>query len=157
MPVFSLNIILMLAWVIVTADLSEVNLIQGFVIGWVVLGLTHPVLGHTAYFKKPFQITVLLVYFISELFISSLRVAWDVLTPEQKSHPGIISLPLDVTTETQILLLSNFISLTPGTLSLDISPDRKTLYIHVMFLDDREELIRSIKAGIEKRIIEVTS
>jgi len=157
MPVFALNIILMLAWVIVTADLSELNLIQGFVLGWAVLWLIKPVLGNTSgYFKKPLLLADLTLYFLYKLFVSSLRVAWDVVTPWETSNPGIVSLPLDVETEIQILLLSNLISLTPGSLSLDISEDRKTLFLHVMFLSDPDELIKSIKQGMEKRVLELT-
>ena len=51
--------------------------------------------------------------------------------------------------------MANLISLTPGTLSLDLSEDRKLLYIHVMFLDDIEHTRRQIKQGLEKRVLEV--
>ena len=55
--------------------------------------------------------------------------------------PAIIIMPLDVKTDAGILLVANLISLTPGTLSLDVSEDRKNLKIHAMFADDPEELI----------------
>lgn len=157
MQVFFLNIILMFAWAILTADFSESSLFQGFLIGWGVLWFSRPVLDNTNYFKRPRQIVDLLLYFFYQLFSSSLRVVWEILTPDQKSHPGIISLPLEVETESQLLLLSNLISLTPGTLSLDITEDRKTLYMHVMFLDDPDEVIQSVKSGIERRVINITT
>jgi multicomponent Na+:H+ antiporter subunit E len=53
------------------------------------------------------------------------------------------------------MLVANLISLTPGTLSLDLSDDRRVLYIHVMFLDDIETTRRQIKQGLEKRLLEV--
>ena len=56
----------------------------------------------------------------------------------------------------EILLVANLISLTPGTLSVDLSDDRRTLYVHVMFLDDPERFRQSITAGLEQRILEVT-
>ena len=64
-------------------------------------------------------------------------------------------LPLDARTDAEIMLVANLISLTPGTLSLDLSEDRKLLYIHVMFLDDIEQTRRQIKEGLEKRVLEV--
>ncbi len=59
--------------------------------------------------------------------VSSIPVVRDVLTPGQSSQPALIAVPITVTTDLQITLLANFISLTPGTLSLDVSEDRSTL------------------------------
>jgi multicomponent Na+:H+ antiporter subunit E len=70
--------------------------------------------------------------------------------------PGIVSVPLDVTTDLEITILANVISLTPGTLSLDVSDDRKVLYVHSMYIKDREDFIRSIKNGFEKKLLNIT-
>ena len=80
---------------------------------------------------------------------------WDVVTPAQISRPGIIGLALDARTDLEIMLVANLISLTPGTLSIDLSEDRRTLYVHVMFLDSIEDTRREIKQGLERRILEV--
>ena len=53
------------------------------------------------------------------------------------------------------MLVANLISLTPGTLSIDISKDRRFLYVHVMFLDDVERAQRELKEGLEQRVLEV--
>ena len=84
----------------------------------------------------------------------SLRVVWDVITPRHLSSPGIIAVPLDVESDEEILLVSNLVSLTPGSLSLDVSDDRKTLYVHAMFVDDPVQARREIKRGIERRVKE---
>jgi multicomponent Na+:H+ antiporter subunit E len=97
----------------------------------------------------------LITYFGKELLISNLKVLWDVITPQHISRPGIIALPLDARTDAEIMLVANLISLTPGTLSLDLSEDRRSLYIHVMFLDDIEQTRRQIKQGLERRVLEV--
>jgi multicomponent Na+:H+ antiporter subunit E len=55
----------------------------------------------------------------------------------------------------EILLVANLISLTPGTLSIDLSEDRSILYVHVMFLDDPARFRQSIKDGVERRVLEV--
>ena len=92
--------------------------------------------------------------FLYELIVSSVRVAWDVLTPTQLSNPAIIEVPLDVKSDFEILLVTNLISLTPGTLSLDVTPDRKTLIVHAMFADDPDALVREMKDGMERMVME---
>ena len=73
-----------------------------------------------------------------------------------KTHStAIVAVPLDVETDGEITLLANLISLTPGSLCLDVSEDRKTLYVHVMFLDDVEECRRELKEGFERRVLEL--
>jgi multicomponent Na+:H+ antiporter subunit E len=81
-------------------------------------------------------------------------VLWDVITPSNVSKPGVIAVPLDTKSDFEIMMVANLVSLTPGTLSLDVSDDRKSLYVHVMFLDDVETARRDIKQGIEKRVLE---
>ncbi len=88
---------------------------------------------------------------------ASLRVAMDVITPNLRAKPAIVPLPLDCISNIQITWLSNVISLTPGTLVIDISPQKDFLYIHVMYLDDEEKLIRNIKHRYEHRIKEILS
>jgi multicomponent Na+:H+ antiporter subunit E len=97
----------------------------------------------------------LLVFFIKALLVSNLRVLREVVSPSQISRPGIIRLPLDARTDFEIMLVANLISLTPGTLSIDLSEDRRHLYVHVMFLDDVDVVRREIKNGLERRVLEV--
>lgn len=68
--------------------------------------------------------------------------------------PGVIAMPLSARTEIEITMVANLISLTPGTLSLDVSDDRKVLYIHAMFLDNEEDLRRNLKE-MEHRALEL--
>ena len=70
-------------------------------------------------------------------------------------RPAIIALPLEVQKEGEIMLLANLISLTPGTLSVDVSTDRSTLYIHAMDVDDPDALRQEIRDGFERRILDV--
>ena len=98
---------------------------------------------------------LLIGYFVKELLVSNFRVLWDVITPKHISHPGIIGVTLDAKTNLEIMLVANLISLTPGTLSIDVSEDKTILYVHVMFLEDVEETCLAIKEGLEKRVLEV--
>lgn len=94
----------------------------------------------------------LIAYVQAEIFRSSLRVAWEILTPRPRARPGILKVPLDLERTGQITLLAHLVTLTPGTVALDVTPERDALYVHVMFLDDREAEIREIKDGLERRV-----
>ncbi|GAB5447958.1 Na+/H+ antiporter subunit E [Gymnodinialimonas sp.] len=155
MNIFALNVALAVAWAALTGDISLPNLLVGFALGSAALFATRPLYpGCDRYFSRATKWVKLVLAFVWELFASSVQVVYDVLTPEHKSRPGIISVPLDTEGEMAILVMTNYISLTPGTLSLDVTEDRKTLYIHAMFADDPEEIRRSIKEGVERRVKE---
>lgn len=104
-------------------------------------------------FVKAGQVFGLFFFFLWEIIKSNLRVAYDVLTPGFRMRPGVIGIPLEARTDLEITLLANLITLTPGTLSLDVSSDRRTLYIHAMYADDPEKVRKEIKAGFERRVL----
>jgi len=155
MNLFLLNIFLALGFSAVLGQLNLRGFISGFVVGYVALWLTKPLYGKTRYFERLSGVLRLIGFFGKELLVSNLKVLWDVITPRHISRPGIIGLPLDARTDVEIMLVANLISLTPGTLSLDLSEDRRVLYIHVMFLEDIEKTRQQIKQGLERRVLEV--
>jgi multicomponent Na+:H+ antiporter subunit E len=69
--------------------------------------------------------------------------------------PGIVKIELAAKTDLEITLLSNLISLTPGTLVVDVSDDRKIMYVHGMYLEDKVKFIESIKLGMEKPLLNI--
>jgi multicomponent Na+:H+ antiporter subunit E len=73
-------------------------------------------------------------------------------------NPAILALPLDVNTDREIVTLATLITFTPGTLSLEISPDRKFLYVHEMYVPngDVEKVKQKLKNGFERRLIQLT-
>lgn len=155
MNIFALNVALAIAWAALTGNISLANLLIGFGLGSVALFATRPLYpGCDRYFSSSYRWVILFVTFVWELIVSSIQVVWDVITPQHKARPGIISVPLDVESEMAILVLTNYISLTPGTLCLDVTEDRKTLYIHAMFADDPDAIRRGIKEGVERRVKE---
>ncbi len=99
---------------------------------------------------------LLLGFLLKEMLLSALSVAWLVVQPRLRLRPTIIAYPLTVTTDTQITLLANLVTLTPGTLSIDVSDDRKTLLIHVLDVGDPEALIGRIASGFEAKVLGVT-
>jgi multicomponent Na+:H+ antiporter subunit E len=154
---FLWNVLLALAWMGLTEDYSPRTLIVGFVLGFVILFFVRRVAGGTNYLVKVRQTLGLIFFTVWELILANLRVAHDVMTPSYYMRPGIIAIPLDARTDLEITLLANLITLTPGTLSLDVSADRRVLYVHVMYIDndDIEAVRRNIKDGFERRVLEV--
>lgn len=154
MILFAANLVLAVAWSALFSGGGLLNLLFGFVVGYAVLWLVRPLFGDKArYFRKLIDLVRLAGFFAYELVISSLAVVWDVVTPAQRSNPGIIAVPLETCSPAELTTLANLVSLTPGTLSLDISDDRRTLYVHAMFADDAEAVRRSIKHGMEQRVL----
>ena len=156
MDLFIYNILLSLLWALLTGEVSVGNLAVGFALGYGALVLLYPATGQkTSYFQKTLQFICFILFFTKELIVSSYRVATDVVKPLPLMRPGVIGIPLDAKTDLEITLLANIISLTPGTLSLDVSEDRKTLYIHAMYIMNPDDLRREIKEGLERRLLEL--
>ncbi|MBI1209234.1 MAG: hypothetical protein GC191_18340 [Azospirillum sp.] len=149
-----LNSVLALGWAAVTGSLTLPNLVAGFAIGFATLWLTRPLYGDTRYFVRIRRVCGLAVFFVDDLMRSSLRVLHDVFTPRLRARPGIVAVPLDAETDTAILLVANLITLTPGTLSMDVSDDRKTLYVHAMYIDDIDRVRAALKRGTEAKVLE---
>lgn len=153
MNIFALNVALAMVWAALTGDISLANLLIGFALGSAALYVTRPLYpGCDRYFSRTTNWVKLIIWFLWELILGSLQVVYDVLTPQQKSRPGIVAVPLDTHREMAVLVLTNYISLTPGTLCLDITDDCHTLYIHAMFVDDPDDIRREIKEGVERRV-----
>ncbi|MFP4092261.1 MAG: Na+/H+ antiporter subunit E [Cyclobacteriaceae bacterium] len=111
------------------------------------------------YFSKVLALFVLIGFFIKELILANLKIAHDVLSRDTYMEPAIVALPLDVKGDVEIMLMANIITLTPGTLSLRLSDDRKTLYVHTLYLEEGsiELFKKSLKEGFEKKILAVTT
>ncbi len=155
MSLLILNIVFAAVFTLLWDSGNIILFLSGFALGYMILWVTSPLYQDTGYFKKLPKTLNLTVYFLKELVISNLRVLWDVITPRHISRPGIIGIPLEARTDLEIFMVANLISLTPGTLSLDLSEDRKTLFVHVMFLENVEKTRADIKNGLEKRVLEV--
>lgn len=99
----------------------------------------------------------LFVLFLWDLVLSSIQVARVVIAPGDATAPRFVTVPLRVGTDLEIMLLANFISLTPGTLSVDVSRDRRTLLVHDILAGDSSEAARaSVRDGIEARVLAAT-
>ncbi len=155
MIAFMWNLLLAMIWVVLTGHFTGYNFLVGFIFGYLALSMLHRHLTLlNGYPRRIPRLVRFMGFFLVELFKSNIKVAHDVLTPVWHMQPGVIALPLDAETDLEITLVANLISLTPGTLSLDVSDDRRVLFIHAMFLDDEEALRADLKE-MERRALEV--
>lgn len=152
--IFAFNVLLAFGSCALLGGFNLANLVAGFLVGFATLSLTARLFGEGGYFGLVVRVLHLVVYFGWELTVSSLQVVWDVITPMHKSHPAIVAIPLDITDHRQISVLANLISLTPGSLSLDVSRDDNILYVHGMFVEDPDKFRSHIKSGLERRVRE---
>lgn len=152
---FFLNVMLAAVWMSLSGNFSGLNLIMGLIIGFIALLIVQrqlPIL-HGYALRVP-RLFMFLLFFVKELISANLKVAFDILTPPWHMRPGVIGLPLEAKTDLEITMVANFISLTPGTLSLDVSSDRRVLFIHAMFLQDEQALVNELKE-FERRILDI--
>ena len=154
MSPFAINLVLALAWAALMGAWSLGGLAVGFLVGYAVLWMLRPLLHDDVYSRRLGSAVSLALYFLFELVVSSVRVAWYVLAPWKTSRPGIVAVPLEPASDNAVAVLANLVSLTPGSLSVDVSEDRRTLLVHAMFVDDPEEERRTIKRGMERRVLE---
>ncbi len=102
-------------------------------------------------------VPMLVGWFCHDLVLSSISVARTVLSPKGSARPRLITAPLTATSDLGITLVANYITLTPGTLTLDVSADRRTLLIHDLLAGDSSEGTRAaITTEIEPRVLRVT-
>lgn len=164
MTTFVWNIILALIWAVALGPPTPLNLLMGFVVGYFMLalawrlGLSYRDEGDETqrkYFKRVFQIMGFAVFFTKELVVANLRMAYYTLAPISRIKPGIVAVEIEGLSNLEITILANLITLTPGTLSLDVSDDRSQLIVHCMDATDPEKIKQEIKVGFEQRIKEL--
>lgn len=151
---FAINMLLALAWAGVTGSFALSNVLFGFALGAIALFLIRREIGSLGYFARMRRILALVALFTYELVLSTWKVAVISISPRMDIQPGLFAYPLKLDRDAEITLLANLITLTPGTLSVDVSEDRRYLYIHALDCSDADELRQGIAEGFERRIME---
>lgn len=152
---FLSNLILAIIWVLATGTLTEENFLFGFFISFMILWVITYKKEERKYFTmipKLFGFGAFVLWEITKANFQSVKESF---YPKSKLEPAIVKVPLDAKTDMEITFLANIISLTPGTLIMDVSDDKKVIYVHVMHLIDKEDFIKEIKAKFEKPLLEL--
>lgn len=148
-------LLLAIAWAAVSGSASPHNLLLGFVLGALALTVVRGSFrGQRHVPVRPFPALLLALLFLKELALSAWTVALAVLRPRLDIKPGIFAFPLTVDRDFEITLLANLITLTPGTLSVDVSEDGRTLYVHALDCSNPQAARKAIAEGFERRIME---
>lgn len=148
------NLFFSLLWPTLNGGYSLRNLFIGFLLGLLVL-----VVVNRNYSKFMFGAAAFVVYILVAILQSNLRLAWQVLRalydPKSWIQPGIVAVPLDVEHPIDRILLASIITLTPGTMSIDLGKTDKgdVLYVHAFEVTDVEAFRRGIKEDFESRIL----
>lgn len=154
---FIFNVSLAFIWILLSDSITVPGFLFGYALGALFLYLFYAHEEKTFYLKKLWKALVLLAVFFKEVISANLVVLRYVVSPLRKLNPGIIAMHVDFNTDYELVLLANMITLTPGTLTLEISTDNKTLFLHVLDCSDPEKLITHIRREFVDRIKEVTA
>lgn len=150
------NILLAIVWSLATGSFTATNLALGFVVGYGLL-VVFPGRRRSQYVRRTWACVALAAFATYELVLANLRVAWYTVSNLRSLEPAILAIPLrpDLS-DGEVSLLAILVTLTPGTLSLDLADDRRSLFVHFMHVDDPEQAVRTITEGFERRILELT-
>lgn len=151
---FLMNLLLSFIWVALTGSMNYSDFLFGFLLGFFILWILNQDDSDERYFNRVPKTIGFFFYFLYEMLVANIQVAYDLITPRYFFKPGIVRFPLKATSDLEINLLSIFIALTPGTLVLDVSDDKKSIYIHVMYLKSREKFVSRIQHA-ETKLLEI--
>lgn len=151
-----LNFFIAFIWMFLSGSMTPTSLVIGYIIGIILIFIMRRFFNKKLYFSKVWAAIKLIAIFFRELTLSNIEVLKVVLKPEMDMEPMIFSLPTDLKHDWEITLLSALITLTPGTIVVNVSDDQHTLYIHAIDVKDVESSVSSIKNSFEKAIKEVS-
>lgn len=101
--------------------------------------------------RKIYYILDFLIYYFIQLIKSNLFIAYDILTPTNYINPGFIEVPLNIKSDLGLLLFNNLLSMTPGSLSIDISNDKKYMTVHLLYIESEQKAMQTVKK-VENKI-----
>lgn len=155
MNVLVTNLFLALVLASLLDRLTLDGLLVSYAVGFLLLYWLRPLFGATSYFQKVPQTLSFLLFLLKDILHSNLRVAREVLSFRRRARAGFVAVPLTVKSDFEISFLVSLITLTPGTMGVDVSGDRKVLYVHTMFVTTPDEVRAAIKEGLERRVLEL--
>lgn len=149
-----LSLVLLITWLLLVNSIAPGHILLGAVFGLLIPLATNPFWPQRPHLRRLGVFLKFIVTVLADIVIANIAVARLILGPPHALRSRFIELPLDLQEEFAITLLASTISLTPGTVSSDVSPDRKRLLIHCLDVDDEAALIAQIKSRYEAPIKE---
>lgn len=145
------NFFIALLWLGLSSAPSPISFFIGFIIGMVLIQIFYVVFDtdESFYSKRIISFILFIIYFLKELIIANIQIAKAVLfSSTQAINPNIIEYDISELSNIEILILTHSISLTPGTTSLGISDNRKTLFVHAFDASRPDDIRSSITKGL---------
>ncbi len=152
-PIFSL--VLLVVWLLLNNTLSAGHILLGSVIALVLPWATAGFWAEQLHLHKPGLAIKFLLLVLWDITVANIQVAKLILSPRRKLRPAFVHYPLDMDNEFAITVLAATISLTPGTVSIDVNDDHSMLLLHGLDVDDEAALIAEIKSRYEAPIKEM--
>lgn len=150
-----LTVVLAVIWVLLVNDISPGHILLGALFGWGIPLFTRHFWPEPVLISKPLVLLRYLIIVLFDIVIANLTVARLILGRPKNLQPHFVEVPLELHTDLAISFLANTITLTPGTVSAQLSPDRHYLIVHALHVTDSEALVKSIKQRYEAPLKEV--
>lgn len=136
---------LVAVWLLLWEEVSAANVLSGVAVAAGTLVLFPPRAAKRQGTFRPIPALKFLVYFHIKLFQASAIVAWEIVTPRSRINQGIVAVPIRHVSDALTTLIANAISLTPGTLTIEVHRNPTVLYVHVLHLRDVEAIRRDVR------------
>lgn len=141
--------LIFLVWLLLNSSISAGNVILGLILAFAIPLLTSLFQQRHPPMVRPDLAMLYIAHLIWDIIKSNLEVLKLVLGPMDHLQPGMIVVPLDIREPLPITMLANTITLTPGTVSAEVSADKQFLYVHCLHLEDEAARIAEIKERYE--------
>lgn len=150
-----LSLCLLLVWLLLVNDFGLGHWLLGALLGWLIPLVSQLFWINPPRVEKPFKLCWFLLCVLGDIVVANLQVAKLILGPSSRLRPAFVEIPLLLEDELALTMLASVISLTPGTVSADLSDDRKTLLVHSLDVADEAALVHEIKTRYEAPLLEV--
>lgn len=151
-----INLFIALLWMFLQDEWSILSFIGGYLVGLFIVFSMRRFFRESFYLKKVFSAFKLLLVFLSESVASSIYVIRQVIRPKVNVTPGIFKIETELSSDLEVTLLALLLTLTPGSVVMEVTPDKKTFYVHALNLPASIDAVEQSKVKFEKVIKEVT-
>ena len=148
-------VMLLVIWLLLTNSFTIGNLLLAAILAWFIPSLVGNLQTDTQHVRRPLKALKYLIILFWDILVSSMIVAKQVMGPSHLLRPGFVTVPLELEEPLPITLLASTISLTPGTVSTDLSEDHSVLFVHALHVDNEAELVAEIKQRYEQPLKEI--
>lgn len=150
-----LSLLLLVLWLLLFNTVTLAHVLFGLLLGILVPLFTSRFWPGSPRVRRPLRLARYALLVLGDILVANVQVAWLILGPSARLRPAFVQYPLELREDFSITLLASTISLTPGTVSADVSADRRTLLIHALDVDDEAALIAQIKQRYEAPLKEI--